>query len=92
MVVCAVEGVHVPGPDVDQVARCLSANGIDADTHVTALNGRTQGPAVLDDAMETEPDMLLKGAYAQSRLRQMIFGGPTRHILKCAELPVIMGH
>ena len=90
--VCAVEGVHVPGPDVDQVARTLTANRINASTHVTALEGRAPGPAVLDDAMETDPDMLLKGAYAQSRLRQMIFGGPTRHILKCAELPVVMGH
>lgn len=92
VVVCAVEGVHVPGPDVDQVARCLAANRIAASTHVTALDGRAPGAAVLDDAMETGPDMLLKGAYAQSRLRQMIFGGPTRHILKHAELPVIMGH
>ena len=90
--VCAVEGVHVPGPNVEQVARCLALNGIRAHTHVTALDGRAPGPAVLDDAMETDPDMLLKGAYAHSRLRQMIFGGPTRHILKCAELPVIMAH
>ena len=92
VVVCAVEGVHVPGPTVDQVARCLEANGISASTHVTTLDGRTPGTAVLDDAMATGPDMLLKGAYAHSRLRQMIFGGPTRHILKCAELPVIMAH
>ena len=92
VVVCAVEGVHVPGPNVDQVAQCLAANGISVSTHVTALDGRAPGPAVLDDAMEVGPDMLLKGAYAQSRLRQMIFGGPTRHILKCAELPVVMGH
>ena len=92
VVVCAVEGVQVPGPSVDQVMQCLVANRINAHTHVTALDGRAPGPAVLDDAMETAPDMLLKGAYAQSRLRQMIFGGPTRHILKYAELPVVMGH
>ena len=92
VVVCGVEGVNVPGPDVEQIARCLAANRITASTHVTALDGRAPGPAVLDDAMETGPDMLLKGAYAQSRLRQMIFGGPTRHILKYAELPVLMGH
>ena len=91
-VVCAVEGVHVPGPDVDQAARCLAANGVRVRTHVTTLDGRPPGPAVLDDAMETEPDLLVKGAYAHSRLRQMIFGGATRHILKYAELPVIMGH
>ena len=91
-VVCAVEGVHVPGPDVDQVTRRLAVNGVRARTHVTALDGRPPGPAVLDDAMQTKPDLLVKGAYAQSRLRQMIFGGATRHILKHAELPVIMGH
>ena len=92
VVVCGVEGVHVPGPDVDQVVRGLTANGIRARAHVTSLGGRPPGPAVLDDALETGPDLLLKGAYAQSRLRQMIFGGPTRHILKCAALPVVMGH
>ena len=92
VVVCAVEGVHVPGPSVDQVVQCLAANRINARIHVTALDGRAPGPAVLDDAMATAPDMLLKGAYAQSRLRQMIFGGPTRHILKYTELPVVMGH
>ena len=92
VVICAVEGVHVPGPNVDQVASCLAANEINVSTHVTALDGRAPGLAVLDDAMETGPDMLLKGAYAQSRLRQMIFGGPTRHLLKYTELPVIMGH
>ena len=92
VVVCEVEGVHVPGPNVDQVARGLAANGINASTHVTSLEGRAPGHAVLDDAMETGPDMLLKGAYAHSRLRQMMFGGPTRHILRHAELPVIMAH
>ena len=92
VVVCGVEGVQVPGPSVDQVARCLAENGIGARIHLTALEGRPPGAAVLDDAMETGPDLLLKGAYAHSRLRQMIFGGPTRHILKCAELPVVMGH
>ena len=92
VVVCAVEGVHVPGPGVDQVASFLAAHGIATRTHVTELDGRAPGPAVLDDAMETDPDLLLKGAYAHSRLRQMIFGGPTRHLLKHTELPVVMGH
>ena len=37
-------------------------------------------------------DLLIKGAYTQSRLRQMIFGGATRHILANATLPVLMAH
>jgi hypothetical protein len=30
------------------------------------------------------------GAYTQSRLRQMIFGGATQHVLTAAELPVCL--
>jgi hypothetical protein len=43
-------------------------------------------------AQELGADLLVKGAYTQSRLRQMIFGGPTQHILEHAELPVLMAH
>ena len=35
-------------------------------------------------------DLLIKGAYTQSRIRQMIFGGATRHIIMEANLPVLM--
>ena len=35
-------------------------------------------------------DLLIKGAYTQSRLRQMIFGGATSHILSKAQLPVFI--
>jgi nucleotide-binding universal stress UspA family protein len=35
---------------------------------------------------------LVKGAYTQSRLRQMIFGGATRHIIMEAGIPVILAH
>ena len=37
-------------------------------------------------------DLIVKGAYTQSRLRQMIFGGATSYILAESELPVIMAH
>ena len=35
-------------------------------------------------------DLLLKGAYTQSRIRQMIFGGGTRHIIMDSKIPVLM--
>jgi nucleotide-binding universal stress UspA family protein len=37
-------------------------------------------------------DLLIKGAYTQSRLRQFIFGGTTRYILSNATIPVLMAH
>ena len=37
-------------------------------------------------------DLLIKGAYTQSRLRQLIFGGATRYVLANARLPVMLAH
>jgi nucleotide-binding universal stress UspA family protein len=37
-------------------------------------------------------DLLVKGAYTQSRLRQFIFGGATSHILFNTTIPVLMAH
>jgi nucleotide-binding universal stress UspA family protein len=37
-------------------------------------------------------DLVVKGAYTQSRLRQMIFGGTTQHIITRATLPVLLAH
>ena len=49
-------------------------------------------PVPLAEATAVGADLLIKGAYTQSRLRQMIFGGATSHILANAMLPVFMAH
>jgi nucleotide-binding universal stress UspA family protein len=36
--------------------------------------------------------LIVMGAYGNSRLRQWVFGGFTRHILRGAEVPVLMMH
>ena len=50
------------------------------------------GRTILQEAGEFEADLLIKGAFTHSRLRQMIFGGATSHILAEAQLPVLMAH
>ena len=50
------------------------------------------GETILTKAAELGCDLVVKGAYTQSRLRQMIFGGTTRHILAHAKVPVLMAH
>jgi nucleotide-binding universal stress UspA family protein len=67
-------------------------NGIAAKTQQIRAGDRAVGAAILDQCRELGADLLLKGAYTHSRLRQMIFGGATSHILGAAELPVIMAH
>ncbi len=90
--VLTVEGGTVPGPSADEAARHLRRNGIKATALTVKRGQRTPGEIILDHAASLGCDLLVKTAYTQSRLRQMIFGGATRHILANATLPVLMAH
>jgi nucleotide-binding universal stress UspA family protein len=87
----AVEGAIVPGPSIKEAVGYLAANGIDASDKTVPGRSRP-GEAILGEATAIGADLLIKGAYTQSRLRQMIFGGATSHILSAAELPVFFAH
>jgi nucleotide-binding universal stress UspA family protein len=91
--IMTVEGATVAGPNGEQMARSLKANGITAETITIKPAGKkSAGETILTKAEELGCDLIIKGAYTQSRLRQMIFGGTTRHILANAKLPVLMAH
>ena len=90
--VLTMEGVTVPGPSGEQVAGYLSRRGVTAKAVTTQPADRSSGAAILEEAAALGADLLFKGAYTHSRLRQMVFGGPTRHILSHADLPVLMAH
>jgi nucleotide-binding universal stress UspA family protein len=91
--ILTVEGSTVAGPSGEQMARSLELNGIAAEPVTTKPAGkRSAGETLLVKAEEFGCDLIVKGAYTQSRLRQMIFGGTTRHILANAKLPVLMAH
>jgi nucleotide-binding universal stress UspA family protein len=85
-------GAAVPGPSAAQIVQYLQRNGIAAVPMTVGLDGGTTGEAILRVAQSLGCDLLIKGAYTQSRLRQMIFGGATRHILANATLPVVMAN
>jgi nucleotide-binding universal stress UspA family protein len=85
-------GTAVPGPAGEQMCDHLQAHGIPAKPITVGLEGRKTGETILVTATKLGCDLLIKGAYTQSRLRQMIFGGATRHILANATIPVLMAH
>lgn len=87
-----VGGSAVPGPSAEHMVRYLRRNGIAAEFLSVGFEGKTTGEAILKAAEETGCDLLIKGAYTQSRLRQIVFGGPTRHVLENASMPVLMAH
>ena len=87
-----IGGTGVPGPSDEQLIRCLQRNEIVAEPLRVKLDGKNTGETVLATAKSLGCDLLIKGAYTQSRLRQMIFGGATQHILDNAALPVLLAN
>jgi nucleotide-binding universal stress UspA family protein len=81
-----------PGPSGEDLARSLGRHGMPVRWRHVQPKSRTTGEVFLDEARESGADLLIKGAYTQSRLRQMIFGGATRHIIMEATMPVLLAH
>jgi nucleotide-binding universal stress UspA family protein len=90
--VLTVEDGTVSGPSGEEAAAHLRRNGIAATALTVAPGQRTVGESILDQAAARGCDLIVKGAYTQSRLRQLIFGGATRHIIVNTTLPVLMAH
>lgn len=49
------------------------------------------GEVLLAQAVAQAADLLVMGAYGHTRLRKLVFGGATRHVLRNALLPVLFG-
>ncbi|MEI8274539.1 MAG: universal stress protein [Hyphomicrobiales bacterium] len=94
--VLMAEGGATTGPSGEDAALHLRRNGVKAEALTLQKTERSSGEAIgeltLEHAASLGCDLVVKSAYTQSRLRQMIFGGATRHILANATVPVLMAH
>jgi nucleotide-binding universal stress UspA family protein len=70
----------------------LAWHGIKGDIHRFDPSDTEIGHALLAEAMKVKSDLLIKGAYSQSRLKQMILGGRTRYIIANTQIPVLLAH
>jgi nucleotide-binding universal stress UspA family protein len=78
------------GPVAAAVLPYLAMHGVQADVAEFKSLNRDVGAGLLAAAAEFDADLLGMGAYSHSRLRQLILGGVTRHVLRRAGLPVLM--
>jgi nucleotide-binding universal stress UspA family protein len=90
--VLTVKGHTVPGPSGVEVAAHLARHGISATSRTLEPDERPAGEVILDEAGDVGADLVLKGAFTRSRLRQVVFGGTTQHILDYAKIPVLLAH
>ncbi len=70
----------------------LSDHGITAQARSQSARGSKVGQTLLRTAKEAGADLLLMGAYGQSRRRELIMGGVTQHVIDDSDLPVLLCH
>jgi nucleotide-binding universal stress UspA family protein len=78
------------GPGAPELVAYLALHGIEAEIATFRPVERDVGAGLLAAAVSFGADLLAMGAYSHSRLRQLILGGVTRHVLERATLPVMM--
>ncbi|MEI9988393.1 MAG: universal stress protein [Aliidongia sp.] len=78
----AVEALHL----------YLRRHGIRSEGEVGAQTAGSTGASILATAEAVGATILMRGAYTQSRLRQAILGGTTRHLLTYGRIPIVMAH
>jgi nucleotide-binding universal stress UspA family protein len=90
--VIAIEDWFVDGPDGGELRDYLAANDVPVHLHSTGKAKAEFGYQILHETQTLGVDLLLKGAYTQSRITQVMFGGATRDILREARIPVLLAH
>src|SRR5271166_4163337 len=78
------------GPGAQDLAEYLALHGVNAELATFRPIDREVGAGLLKAARDFGADLLSMGAYSHSRLRQLILGGVTRHVLERSDLPVMM--
>jgi len=74
------------------IAAHLKRRGLNASVQNVDSSGRSPAEAILEEADKLGADLLVMGGYAHSRLRELVFGGATRDLLRLAHIPVLMAH
>ena len=77
---------------VKDVARYLEGHGIEATAINIVAHGRTAEEILMEKACYIGADLIVAGAYGHRRLREAVFGGVTRSLLKGSNICCLMSH
>ncbi|MDA8232267.1 MAG: universal stress protein [Magnetospirillum sp.] len=86
------EEMRAGNAPAEELAAYLGWHGIAAQCHALPAGASHAGDSLMAACRDLGADLLVMGAYTHSRLRQLILGGVTRHVLHHAPLPCLMSH
>jgi len=88
----ADESKHEEASSDSGLVRHCGWHGVTATVKRFHPAARSTAEALMNEAYSANADLLVMGAFTQSRLRQMILGGVTRKVLAESKIPVLMAH
>jgi len=80
---------QIPSADI---CHHLARHGVKCDAQHLEARDIDVGSALLSYIADEGADLLVMGAYGRSRLRELVLGGATRHLLREMTVPVLMSH
>ncbi|ROR35212.1 universal stress protein [Inmirania thermothiophila] len=80
---------EIPGADI---SAHLARHGVKAEAEHVHADDIQVGDMLLSRAADEGVDLIVCGGYGQPRLREVVLGGVTRHLLKQMTVPVLFSH
>ncbi len=77
---------------LDRLCVHLQRHGISAEQHRLPADGKDAGSVLLSHSETKGADLMVMGAYGQSRLREFILGGATATLLMNDRIPTFLAH
>ena len=78
-------------PDTS-IAASLARHGIKPTIRTSVAPDTSVGDEILSRTSDLDADLLVMGAYGHSRMRELVFGGATRHIARHMTVPTLFSH
>lgn len=70
----------------------LKSHGINAVKHVLSARDKSPAEAILDHCEQTQPDILVLGAFGRGKFGAALFGSVARHVIKNMTVPLFISH
>lgn len=83
--------IQEESPGVNEIAATLVRHGVKVSVNIIPAAQTSAAEEILRRATE-QSELLVMGAYGQSRFRELVFGGVTRHVLQSMKIPVLFSH
>ena len=84
-------GNDLPLPDT-AIGASLARHGVNVTVQTASAKETSVGEAILARVAGEGADLLVMGAYGHMRLREFVFGGATRHVVRHMTVPTLFAH